>query len=48
MLECAGRVVVTGMGKSGHIGHKIARHSPAWAHLPSSFIRPMRHTATSA
>ena len=23
-LRCAGRVVVTGMGKSGHIGHKVA------------------------
>jgi arabinose-5-phosphate isomerase len=24
MLECRGRVVVTGMGKSGHVAHKIA------------------------
>ncbi|HEB80721.1 MAG TPA: D-arabinose 5-phosphate isomerase, partial [Chromatiales bacterium] len=24
MLECGGRVVVLGMGKSGHIGGKIA------------------------
>ncbi|MBL4762302.1 MAG: SIS domain-containing protein, partial [Gammaproteobacteria bacterium] len=24
ILQCQGRVVVTGMGKSGHIGHKIA------------------------
>ena len=24
LLECNGRVVVTGMGKSGHIGKKIA------------------------
>ena len=24
LLQCAGRVVVTGMGKSGHIGNKIA------------------------
>ena len=24
ILACQGRVVVTGMGKSGHIGHKIA------------------------
>jgi arabinose-5-phosphate isomerase len=24
MLECRGRVIVTGMGKSGHIGNKIA------------------------
>ena len=24
VLNCAGRIVVTGMGKSGHIGNKIA------------------------
>ena len=24
MLACQGRVVVTGMGKSGHVGNKIA------------------------
>ena len=24
ILACKGRVVVVGMGKSGHIGHKIA------------------------
>ena len=24
LLGCAGRVIVTGMGKSGHVGNKIA------------------------
>lgn len=24
LLQCTGRVIITGMGKSGHIGHKIA------------------------
>ena len=24
ILQCVGRIVVIGMGKSGHIGHKIA------------------------
>ena len=24
MLECTGRVIVMGMGKSGHVGRKIA------------------------
>jgi arabinose-5-phosphate isomerase len=26
LLQCKGRVVVTGMGKSGHIGRKWQRH----------------------
>ena len=30
LLACTGRVVVTGMGKSGHIARKIASHWPVW------------------
>ncbi len=38
-LECAGRVVVTGMGKSGHIGGKIAA-TLASTGTPSFFVHP--------
>ena len=30
MLHCKGRVVVLGMGKSGHIGNKIAQAHPGY------------------
>jgi arabinose-5-phosphate isomerase len=36
--QCQGRVVVTGMGKSGLIGRKLAATSPASASQPSSCI----------
>lgn len=36
---CRGRVVVTGMGKSGHIGHKIAA-SLASTGTPAFFVHP--------
>jgi arabinose-5-phosphate isomerase len=39
MLECKGRVVVTGMGKSGHVGRKIAA-TLASAGSPSFFMHP--------
>jgi arabinose-5-phosphate isomerase len=39
MLECKGRVVVTGMGKSGHVGRKIAA-TLASAGTPSFFMHP--------
>ena len=39
MLECRGRVVVTGMGKSGHIGRKIAA-TLASAGTPAFFVHP--------
>ena len=39
MLQCDGRVVVTGMGKSGHIGRKIAA-TLASAGTPSFFMHP--------
>ncbi|GGI81059.1 KpsF/GutQ family sugar-phosphate isomerase [Legionella impletisoli] len=39
MLACPGRVVVTGMGKSGHIGNKIAA-TLASTGTPSFFMHP--------
>ncbi|MBL4794078.1 MAG: KpsF/GutQ family sugar-phosphate isomerase [Pseudomonadales bacterium] len=39
MLHCKGRVVVTGMGKSGHIGNKIAS-TLASTGTPAFFVHP--------
>ncbi len=39
MLSCTGHVVVTGMGKSGHIGHKIAA-TLASTGTPAFFVHP--------
>lgn len=39
MLGCKGRVVVTGMGKSGHIGNKIAS-TLASTGTPAMFVHP--------
>ncbi|MFM1892558.1 MAG: hypothetical protein RLZ44_1635 [Pseudomonadota bacterium] len=39
MLDCAGRVVVIGMGKSGHIGGKIAA-TLASTGTPAFFVHP--------
>lgn len=39
IMACKGRVVVTGMGKSGHIGHKIAA-TLASTGTPSFFVHP--------
>ena len=39
MLECKGRIVVTGMGKSGHIGNKIAA-TLASTGSPAFFVHP--------
>ena len=39
MLECKGRVVITGMGKSGHIGGKIAA-TLASTGTPAFFVHP--------
>ena len=39
ILACEGRVVVTGMGKSGHIGNKIAA-TLASTGTPSFFVHP--------
>ena len=39
VLRCAGRVVVTGMGKSGHVGRKIAA-TLASTGTPAMFVHP--------
>ena len=39
ILDCQGRVVVLGMGKSGHIGHKIAA-TLASTGTPAFFVHP--------
>ncbi len=39
LLDCRGRIVVTGMGKSGHIGSKIAA-TLASTGSPSFFVHP--------
>jgi arabinose-5-phosphate isomerase len=39
MLECRGRVVVMGMGKSGHVGRKIAA-TLASTGTPAHFVHP--------
>ena len=39
ILECKARVVVTGMGKSGHIGRKIAA-TLASTGTPAFFMHP--------
>ena len=43
ILACKGRVVVTGMGKSGHIGNKIAATlastgTPAFLYIPVKLV----------
>ena len=39
ILDCKGRVIITGMGKSGHIGNKIAA-TLASTGTPSFFVHP--------
>ncbi|HOM11890.1 MAG TPA: KpsF/GutQ family sugar-phosphate isomerase [Rubrivivax sp.] len=39
MLECAGRVIVMGMGKSGHVGRKVAA-TLASTGTPAFFVHP--------
>ena len=39
LLECKGRIVVTGMGKSGHIGNKVAA-TLASTGSPAFFVHP--------
>ena len=48
MLRAEGRVIVSGMGKSGHVARKIAAPLPRPAHRRISSIRPRRATATWA
>ena len=48
MIACQGRVIVTGMGKSGHIGKKIAA-TFASTGTPAFFVTQAKPvTATSA
>lgn len=39
MLECSGKIIITGMGKSGHIGKKIAA-TLASTGSPAFFVHP--------
>ncbi|RYZ83962.1 MAG: SIS domain-containing protein, partial [Moraxellaceae bacterium] len=39
ILDCPGRIIVTGMGKSGHIGKKIAA-TLASTGTPAFFVHP--------
>jgi arabinose-5-phosphate isomerase len=39
MYDCAGRIIIIGMGKSGHIGHKIAA-TLASTGSPAFFVHP--------
>lgn len=45
ILHCEGKVVVSGIGKSGHIGKKIAQHLPVPAHRLFLSIRQKHCTA---
>ena len=40
MLECRGKIIVTGVGKSGHIGAKIAATLSSTG-TPSFFVNPL-------
>ena len=40
MMQCQGKVIVTGVGKSGHIGAKIAA-TLASTGTPSFFVNPL-------
>ena len=40
MYECKGKIIVTGVGKSGHIGAKIAATLSSTG-TPSFFINPL-------
>ena len=43
MYGCKGRVIITGMGKSGHIGRKIAATLSSTG-TPSYFLHPAEST----
>ncbi len=42
ILHCEGKVVVSGIGKSGHIGKKIARNACQYRH--TGFFCPSRRS----
>lgn len=46
IIHCEGKVIVSGIGKSGHIGKRSRRPSPVPAHPPFLCIRRKRCTAT--
>ena len=48
ILHCEGRVIVSGMGKSGHIARKIAATMSSTGTPAFSCIRAKPATATSA
>ena len=48
ILHCRGKVIITGMGKPGHIGTKIAATLQVWARPRSLCIPPRQCTATWA
>ncbi len=48
LLACRGRVVVSGIGKTGHIARKIAATLPRPARRRSSCTRPRPSTGISA
>ena len=48
ILNCTGRVVVSGIGKSGHVAARSQRHLPQPARQPTLSIRPKRSMAISA
>lgn len=43
LYNCKGRVIITGMGKSGHIGRKIAATLSSTG-TPSYFLHPAEST----
>lgn len=45
IIHCEGKVIVAGIGKSGHIGKRLPRRWPAPAPRPSSCTLPKRCTA---
>ena len=47
IINCRGRIVVSGIGKSGHIGRKLAATSRRPGRPRSSCTRRMRRTAIS-
>ncbi|OQV64325.1 antitoxin [Serratia nematodiphila DZ0503SBS1] len=48
LLNCRGKAVISGIGKSGHIGKKIAASLASTGTRRSSCIRRRRCTAISA
>lgn len=47
MYHCQGKIIVTGVGKSGHVGARLQQPSPLQVHRLSISTRWMYITATS-